>query len=58
MAVFTGSQHQQLIAGRIACPEAGYSTSEARFPDIKAWEEYYKEDWFWVEDTFPSTIKE
>lgn len=34
-----------MIDERIACPEAGYPHSEARFMNIKEWEQYWGLIW-------------
>ena len=33
------------IAQRIACPELGYSTNEARYVDVHEWEMATKQSW-------------
>ena len=34
------------VEHRIACPELGYSESEALYPNIEAWEKAHNRDWY------------
>lgn len=38
-------EYEQRILHRIACPEAGYPASEARFENPEEWEKFTGEKW-------------